>query len=320
MNSWLNMARKRKSFNKTNFFNLHLLGICVALFCQFKTYESKRCGSATLETLDANYTQALPFLAALYRTDQSKFFCGGTLISSMHILTGNNEVDISIVNSQIIISAAHCVHEKYSENTLQPDNIIVLLGAHDLTTKIEIGARQSEVKEIYIHPDWSVYSDNYDANIAILLLSESVIFTKFIRPVLMPGYLLILSTVVTVGWELEENAADELIFRHAFEKFVNDSIPLMLFDNVCVHNEDGSPNKVAAGGGVLDYTNSTWVQYGIVFEMPLNVSGRYEDTTISISVMPFKDWIESTVSRSGDAVAHLNNFFICDFSISSLDL
>lgn len=29
-----------------------------------------------------------PFIAALYYTDDAKFFCGGTLISNKHVLTG----------------------------------------------------------------------------------------------------------------------------------------------------------------------------------------------------------------------------------------
>lgn len=88
------MAKEERKFiNKINFFNLRLLSICIALMCQFEIYETKTTGSATLETIDplqANYDRVMdwPFLAALYRTDHSKFFCGGTLISSRHILTG----------------------------------------------------------------------------------------------------------------------------------------------------------------------------------------------------------------------------------------
>lgn len=32
-----------------------------------------------------------PFIAALYHTNKSEYFCGGTLISSRHILTGKND-------------------------------------------------------------------------------------------------------------------------------------------------------------------------------------------------------------------------------------
>lgn len=62
----------------------------------------------------------------------------------------------------------------------------VLLGAYNLDLKVESGAQQKDVNEIYVHPDWSAVSIKYDADLAILVLKEIVEFTRYIRPICMP--------------------------------------------------------------------------------------------------------------------------------------
>lgn len=62
----------------------------------------------------------------------------------------------------------------------------VLLGAYNLELKVESGTQQKNVQEIHVHPDWSPLSLKYDADLAILVLSESVEFTRYIRPICMP--------------------------------------------------------------------------------------------------------------------------------------
>lgn len=62
----------------------------------------------------------------------------------------------------------------------------VLLGAYNLDVKIERGVQQRYVEEIYVHPDWKPFNEKYDADLAILALSEIVEFTTYIRPICMP--------------------------------------------------------------------------------------------------------------------------------------
>lgn len=37
-----------------------------------------------------------------------------------------------------------------------------------------------------MHPDWKIFNEKYDADIAIFVLSDNVEFTKYIRPICMP--------------------------------------------------------------------------------------------------------------------------------------
>lgn len=65
-------------------------------------------------------------------------------------------------------------------------DVIVLLGAYNLDVKIENGAQHIDVKHVHIHPDWRAFSEKYDADLAILALSQIVEFTKYIRPICVP--------------------------------------------------------------------------------------------------------------------------------------
>lgn len=92
-----------------------------------------------------------------------------------------------------------------------PTELLVRLGAYNLTNIRETGAVNRNVSEIIVHPDWEVYEDDYDADIAILVLSDHVPYTNYIRPVCLPfeddatdisavdvdGYV--------VGWGLPDN-------------------------------------------------------------------------------------------------------------------
>lgn len=63
----------------------------------------------------------------------------------------------------------------------------VLLGVYNLDLKVERGAQQRDVEEIYVHPDWRAFNEKYDADLAIFVLSEIVEFTKYIRPICLPS-------------------------------------------------------------------------------------------------------------------------------------
>lgn len=66
------------------------------------------------------------------------------------------------------------------------EDVIVLLGAYNIDSKIERGVQQKDVAEIYVHPDWKIFNDKYDADIAIFVLNGTVWFTDYIRPVCLP--------------------------------------------------------------------------------------------------------------------------------------
>lgn len=70
--------------------------VCISLFGIIEV-RGDYCGS--VDILDPRISGGSetkrgewPFLAALYYVEQLKFFCGGTLITRQHILTGTSNV------------------------------------------------------------------------------------------------------------------------------------------------------------------------------------------------------------------------------------
>ena len=64
--------------------------------------------------------------------------------------------------------------------------MIVFLGAYNIDERIEMGIERRHVDDTRLHPYWESSSEKYDADLAILVLSQTVEFTKNIRPVCMP--------------------------------------------------------------------------------------------------------------------------------------
>ncbi|XP_015589545.1 venom protease [Cephus cinctus] len=109
---------------------------------------------------------AWPWIAALgYRSTKNpnspRWLCGGTLVSSRHIVT-----------------AGHCVHN-------QRDLYIVRLGDLDLNSDSD-GATPIDVliERKIIHPEYNAAS--YTNDIAVLRLQQEVPFTELIHPICLP--------------------------------------------------------------------------------------------------------------------------------------
>lgn len=102
-----------------------------------------------------------PWMAAVLRRGIQHAFCGGALITNLHVLT-----------------AAHCIY-RYDKNELT-----VRLGEYDQKVKNETRSRDFRILEIRQHIDFD--ETTYDNDIAILKLHQSVLFNSYIWPVCLP--------------------------------------------------------------------------------------------------------------------------------------
>lgn len=190
----------------------------------------------------------------------------------------------------------------------------MILGAYNLSIR-ERGVIQSDVSAIYVHPDWKVYGDKYDADIAIFTLSRIVQFTNYIQPVCMPAQ----NSVVSgsrgsiVGWGISDKGKSNLEFpRRAFTNALNASYcltsdPYIAFlsstRTFCATGGDGSPNKGDSGGGYFVLSGSTWVQYGIISALRINATGLVDENSVAVytNVKLFDSWINEVIEMSGGA-------------------
>lgn len=105
-----------------------------------------------------------PWLVSLHFLPSKEYFCGGTIVSEYHVLT-----------------AAHCVDHK-GEGRLDPDQILVYLGKHNLSSSDET-YEWFHPYQILVHPDWEDSGNRFDADIAILIVAVPIPFSKTIAPV-----------------------------------------------------------------------------------------------------------------------------------------
>lgn len=205
-----------------------------------------------------------------------------------------------------IILAAHCIQAKGDIQKRLPNQIVVRLGAYNITANNEENAVNRSVTDIRIHPEWNVDNDEYDADVAVIVLNQTVTYTDFIKPVSLPadGVIVKSETIniegTIVGWGFGSSQRHEEISRQATIKATNDShcyrtqptiVPLSSSRTFCAGAGNGIPTRGDSGGGFFVNSSSGWVQYGVV-------SATNVDRTlfaVFANLKLFKTWIMDTV-------------------------
>ena len=77
---------------------------------------------------------------------------------------------------------------KYSSTKVQLREIYVQFGRFNLTTNSsETGSIKTNVSSIYIHPEWNIYAESFDADIAVLKLESVIKYSDLIIPICLPS-------------------------------------------------------------------------------------------------------------------------------------
>ncbi|KAL7043123.1 hypothetical protein ACKWTF_001400 [Chironomus riparius] len=224
---------------------------------------------------------AYPWIAALTKTENDRFFCGGTIVSK-----------------NIVITAAHCMEGKQRNHVFDPKDIFVILGAHNLEARHEPDRVTASVRAIHVHHDWNPFVVSFDADIAILELANNVNFNEFIQPICIaaPKSEAALKTDgVVVGFGRSENRRIENIARvitspihsHQFCANSSDHETLLTHRTFCGGFANGtSVCEGDSGSGLIVKHNGVYYLRGIV-------SASLYDTLIGCNINSYSIYTDT---------------------------
>ncbi|CAG9804120.1 unnamed protein product [Chironomus riparius] len=240
-----------------------------------------------------------PWLAAYFHNGvrENGFICGGSLVSSKAVLT-----------------AAHCIHNKH-DTPKKAEEALFYIGKHLINTFAnEKDFVVAPVTSFVIHPEWNAYSGTYDADIAIALLSRTIQFTSFIKPICLWTYTdnyydIVNKFGVIAGFGKTESSVSTsdkpywtalpVVDEGTCLRSHNDFTRITSKRTFCVGSRDGrGPCNGDSGGGLIVRQNGRWYLRGIVsaslFDREL-YSCDTNNFAVFTDVAAFKDWIQSYI-------------------------
>lgn len=234
-----------------------------------------------------------PWLVALYRKKKkgsTEFKCGATLVSR-----------------NAVITAAHCL--KFDSHTMSINEIMIILGKHNLDDFSEAGSQTMYAKDIIVHPDFMTKDTSFDADIAIILLKRPVQYSQYIRPLCVfselvqhfPG-----ETGTVIGWGKDHLEGTIKSYPSTIEmSLVSDAVCLRSHESFqyitsnrtfCAGNANWTgPCNGDSGGPLMFKRGGKWFLKGIVSASPIDVETHSCDLrtyVVFTDVTKFLTWIK----------------------------
>ncbi|KAF6200869.1 hypothetical protein GE061_005316 [Apolygus lucorum] len=240
--------------------------------------KANRGGGRIINGTDVDTESKYPFMVSL-RYPGGFHFCGASIISPLHILT-----------------AAHCVSDRWTKSQPEPDSVVPTVGVHQLYKDASHGETQRlKVKGIYIPDAWFAVNVSLAGDIAILVLNEPIKFSKYVSPVcLTPQQPDVVNKYIRMmGWGRTENGtpdilkeANALVLSH---KVCNNNVKEVCFQrgpSASCFGDSGGP-YVHLDPETNRYTQIALVSYGYG-----ECNGRFY---IGSNTAHWYDWIQEIV-------------------------
>jgi Trypsin len=87
-----------------------------------------------------------------------------------------------LVSKRVIVTAAHVIQNKNDKNRRVLEDFTIYMGKYSINDLNEKGYVARQVENFFKHPDWNPAEDNYNGDIAIIILTTYVEFSKYIIP------------------------------------------------------------------------------------------------------------------------------------------
>lgn len=213
--------------------------------------------------------------------------------------------------SQYIL-AAHCFQNKGLVVKCPAANVLAILGKFDLNVDDEHESKKHSVRDIILHPDWKFSEDKYDADIAVVVLTQKTEYSNGIWPICLPlaSNEEVVGTGTVVGWGKSQHS-EGLHYSATPNKIeipaVNSSHCYTTTDLGQIssvrafcggyENQEKGPCLGDSGSGFFIRTASNWVLQGIVSSGLFELQRGCDINTFSLytNVARFIEWITQTV-------------------------